>query len=649
MQLDEKPPLTPQAALTLLQQIGTSACSATLDGQLCAANAGWCQLFGLDQAALAFCSLAAALRLADEVCVALAARAATGAVVAIEHNLGAEQHAARWVKTTFARVLETEGVSWLLISSHNVDREVERAQALSAASQELSSVLLESVTDAVIAFDRDWRYTFLNTAAEEFLSLPRWKLLGRVCWEVFPQFRDHEASVMFCAAMYEREFKAWESLSVVNGLWNRFRAYPMPDGGVSLFVENIDNRVRAEQAQQASELRFRTLADLVPAFICTMNVEGRVEWRNQRWLTYSGLTATSSANEALQVVHPDDREQSFRLFRAAIASGSSFQLEQRLRRADGEYRWFLLLAQPVRDAAGSVYQWVGAAVDVQDQVHQREHIRALRDEAEAARAQLEQAHAQLERRIAERTAQLALSNAALAAEIDVRVRAEAARSDLLRRLASAREDEQRRTARDLHDQVGQTLSALMLAIKIACDADVLPPTAAARLVDALRLAEDLGRDIHDLATRLRPAALDDIGLYAALRQLVGNSERRSGAVFDFQAAWLQRERLPAEVETILYRVVQEALTNVVRHARATHVSVVVEHHDGQAIAVVEDDGVGFDVTATAHGRLGLIGMQERITLAGGTLDLESSTAGTTVIARVPVLLTSSSQQQAHHE
>lgn len=284
--------------------------------------------------------------------------------------------------------------------------------------------------------------------------------------------------------------------------------------------------------------------------------------------------------------------------------------------AAGERGYFDLIHQPIMDEQGNVEGLLCVAMDVSESVHARETV--------------SRAHAELERRIAERTAELAASNEALAAEI-------VARNDLQRRLALAREDEQRRTARDLHDQVGQTLSALMLAIKAACELQAIPAAAISRLEDALRLAEVLGRDVHEIATRLRPAVLDAFGLHAALRQLLAEWSARCAVSVDFEAEWLRERRFPAEIETALFRVVQEALTNVARHAQATHVSVVVEHDRGQLIAVVEDDGTGFSVDSVEPGRSGLVGMRERVTLVGGTLDFESEPAGgTTVIVTIPI-------------
>ena len=222
-------------------------------------------------------------------------------------------------------------------------------------------------------------------------------------------------------------------------------------------------------------------------------------------------------------------------------------------------------------------------------------------------------------------------------DISERMRVEAARDDLLRRLVTAQEDERRRVARELHDSVGQLLSALMLAVGAVRDSGPLPVVAMARLDDVQRIADEMGRTTHDLAVRLRPTALDDFGLYVALQNDLKEWSSRTGVEVHFQASGLESSRLLPEVETALYRVLQEALTNIVKHAEAHLVSVVVERQDGQAVAVVEDDGVGFDPDAVGAGRLGLVGMRERVTLIGGTLQVESGPgSGTTLRVRVPL-------------
>jgi signal transduction histidine kinase len=225
-------------------------------------------------------------------------------------------------------------------------------------------------------------------------------------------------------------------------------------------------------------------------------------------------------------------------------------------------------------------------------------------------------------------------------------RSESARAELQRRLATAQEDERRRVSRDLHDTVGQTLTALSLSVRAVRDTGPLPAAALARLDQVQRMADELARQLHELAARLRPTALDDLGLAAAARQLVSDWRARTGVPANFQSVGCDG-RLPPDVETALYRVVQESLTNIAKHARAGHVSVALTCRRGDVVAVVEDDGLGFDaerVTQThapdrpgEGGRLGLLGMRERVALVGGTLEVESvSGQGTTVIARIPL-------------
>jgi PAS domain S-box-containing protein len=282
----------------------------------------------------------------------------------------------------------------------------------------------------------------------------------------------------------------------------------------------------------------------------------------------------------------------------------------------------------VTDSTGTAhFRHQAAAVNealVLSSVRQHELV----DATESLNVRLREAHDQLEERVAERTAELASALESLESEM-------ARRRDLARRLATAQEDERRRVARDLHDTVGQLVAGLSLAFKAIETGGELPPPAAARLAAAQQVMNDLSREVHGLAVRLRPTSLDDIGLEAALEHLVAEWSSRTGVRADFYAAGL--ERLPGEVETAVYRIVQEALTNVAKHAGATVVSVVVTRPDEFVSVVVEDNGTGFDPDAVPKGRLGLMGMRERVELVGGEIDIGSSPgAGTTIAVRIPV-------------
>lgn len=227
-------------------------------------------------------------------------------------------------------------------------------------------------------------------------------------------------------------------------------------------------------------------------------------------------------------------------------------------------------------------------------------------------------------------------------DITERTRAEEAlrASSVLRALAEVQEEERLRIARDLHDQLGQQITGLQLGLKqiegLAQGtpiADLLPPLQA--------LAQDLAREAHRLAVNLRPTTLDDAGLVAALEQLVESWRSQTGIGVAFYSQSMEQGRLPRPVEVALYRVAQEALTNVQKHAAATSVGVVVERSAGQAVLIVEDNGRGFDPDAPPGDQkrpgIGVLGMRERLAQLGGTLAIESAPGqGTTVLARVPM-------------
>jgi len=267
------------------------------------------------------------------------------------------------------------------------------------------------------------------------------------------------------------------------------------------------------------------------------------------------------------------------------------------------------------------------------------NIRDITDRKKAE-AELVAARDQLETRVRERTADLAKSNENLTAEIARRERAEADRRDLQQRLITAQEDERRRIARELHDQMGQHLAALGLGLKAIQGETPDPSPTRDHLQSLQSLTGVIGREIHQLALELRPTALDDLGLLAALANYTEAWSDRTGITIDFHAAGLNAERLSAEIETALYRIVQEALTNVQKHARARSASVVLLQSGNQVSAVIEDDGSGFDMGALSDRgshRLGMLGMRERVELVGGSLMVESSRGrGTTVISRIPL-------------
>jgi signal transduction histidine kinase len=219
---------------------------------------------------------------------------------------------------------------------------------------------------------------------------------------------------------------------------------------------------------------------------------------------------------------------------------------------------------------------------------------------------------------------------ALRASIAVDLSRRVAR-DSLRRVVAGQEVERRRLARELHDETGQALTSILLGLRALEDAN-----ADVSVEDLRELVVTTLQDVRRLAVQLRPKALDDFGLVPAVERLAQTFSESSGIRVQLEAR-TGDARLPAEVETTVYRIVQEALTNVVKHAEANEVSILLVRRDGMLTTVVEDDGAGFDPEGVRFDSLGLEGMRERVALHDGRLTLESAPgSGTTLRIEVPL-------------
>jgi signal transduction histidine kinase len=229
-----------------------------------------------------------------------------------------------------------------------------------------------------------------------------------------------------------------------------------------------------------------------------------------------------------------------------------------------------------------------------------------------------------------RLAETFATRAAVAVELSQRVA-----QDALRRVVQAQELERRRLARELHDETGQALTSILLGLKPLEEALTEHP-ARASLTELREHVVAALQNVRRLAVELRPAVLDDFGLVPALERLTDAFAEQSGIRVDFHSA-LGEARLPSEVETALYRVVQESLTNIAKHANAGSVSVSLARRESAVAAVIEDDGGGFDPRTPREEGVGLLGMRERLALIDGKLEVESRPgAGTTVVAEVPL-------------
>ena len=337
------------------------------------------------------------------------------------------------------------------------------------------------------------------------------------------------------------------------------------------------------------------------------------------------------------------------LFEALAAQPPWSELPLIILTTGGESRLTQLL-ELVADAAGSVTlleRPVGTttlirSLEVALNSRRRQYqVREFLEEQRRTERELREAHEQLADRakqleilVESRTAKLAESNEQLRREM-------AEREALRRKLLHAQEEERRRIARELHDQMGQNLTALNVGLKSLLDRQ--SRSGFGNQVQRLQeLATQTARDLHRVAVELRPAALDDLGLVKAIRALTETWSTRYGIDVDLEPGGYESAGISSEIETILYRIIQEALNNVAKHSEATRLALVLRRTADHVQAIIEDDGRGFDARVPSQsrngsGRLGLLGIQERLGMVGGTLKVESAPKrGTTLLVRIPI-------------
>jgi PAS domain S-box-containing protein len=384
---------------------------------------------------------------------------------------------------------------------------------------------------------------------------------------------------------------------------------------------HLIERGRDEVAIRESQERLQLALSAARMGIWLWDVERDIHTRDANLNQLLGLAAVETRltfADFLDRMYPDDREFASISFQSSARSERPLNIEFRIVTPDGRVRW-LRDQGDVFHGEGDALQMAGVCVDVTDLKEAEAAIRHSRDE--------------MERRVADRTAELATANEALREGMN-------ARTELLRRLVSAQEDERRRVARDLHDSLGQEVTALTFSLGALEEAVPKNSPASERLREVQEMVARIGQQAHDLAIDLRPTALDDLGLLPALSAYTRLWSERTGITADFESQGIDGARFSPETETTIYRAVQEALNNVAKHAEAQRVSVILERRDGELTALVEDDGRGFDpanLKSLERRGLGLVGMRERVSLAGGNLLIESGEGkGTTVRVRLAV-------------
>ena len=390
---------------------------------------------------------------------------------------------------------------------------------------------------------------------------------------------------------------------------------------------DVDGIRSAHEALRQSEERLRlTFESVVDYAIFTCDLEGRINSWNVGAQRMFGFEESEALGRPVDIIFtPEDRIAGAPEMEQRIAREQGRAASERYHlRKDGS-RFYVSGVMTLLRAGDRITGYAKVARDLSVQKH--------------ASDALSEAHEKLEAKVDERTRELAEANVSLRAEMDERALNEAERLVLLRQLVNAQEGERRRISRELHDQLGQQVSALSLKLSIV-KRDTSLTVALKREIEFLEdIAKRIDNDLDFLVWELRPTALDDLGLVEALQDYILNWSAHFSTPAEFHAEGAPG-RLDPEIETVLYRIAQEALNNISKHARASQVDITLVRLPQQVLFTVHDDGAGFDPSQpfdTGEKGLGLVSMRERASLAGGTIDIASLPgAGTTINVRLPL-------------
>ncbi|HWB60745.1 MAG TPA: PAS domain-containing protein, partial [Chthoniobacteraceae bacterium] len=377
--------------------------------------------------------------------------------------------------------------------------------------------------------------------------------------------------------------------------WMLYHKVPLRDGQGAIVkwhgsCIDIEDRKRAETQLQV-------LIDAIPQQIWSGPPDGTLDYCNERWRSFRGLTLEELRGEGWQsMLHPDDRDRVLHAWRESVANGTPYEQEERHRGADGTYRWFLARGVPLRDAEGRIARWYGTNTDIEDRKRAEQLLRDSREQLRALTARLE----------------------------------------------SLREEERMRISREIHDELGQNLTGLKMNLLRAerkleeLEATVPVNAVLDTIVSATALVDELVANVQQIATELRPGVLDKLGLGSALQYEARHFLEPTGISWEVRLPETEPD-LSAETSITLFRIFQECLTNIVRHARATKVEAELALENGWVTLCVEDNGRGItESEITNPNSLGLLGMTERASLLGGEIVFQRDThGGTIVMARVP--------------
>jgi PAS domain S-box-containing protein len=501
--------------------------------------------------------------------------------------------------------------------------------------REFYEILINSSVDGILAFDRECRYILWNSAMEQISGMKSEEVLGQKAFEIFPFLTETGEDRFFLEALEGRSNVTHNRRYSV-GRTGREGFYeghysPLCDsageiiGGFAI-VREVTEQLSTEEQLRMGEKRYRDLVEKSLGLMSTHDMQGVLLSVNPAAAKLLGYRPEEMVGRNFAEFIALSMRERVPLYLAQLKhERSGYGLMRVVTRSGEERIW--IYRNTRYDEEGRDSYVIGHAQDITERVRAEEALRRARDE--------------LEQRVAERTAELREANRILKEQIGERQRIEEALRRLADRLTTAQEDEHRRISRSLHDEAGQSLTALSVRLhrleKRFAEHNGDDRQVRAELAELRQIAESTQEGLRNMARTLHPSVLEHFGLTEAVRSFLQDAgmdsdvELRADVSKDFP-------RFSPTAETMVYRIIQEAVTNALRHARAKRIRVAFGGNNGTAIISIEDDGRGFDTRgAEALSSIGLVSMGERAEIIGGRLLISSNAGrGTSVTLSIPV-------------
>jgi PAS domain S-box-containing protein len=540
-------------------------------------------------------------------------------------------------------MLNARTINGLQKDRNGLKKEVREGATLLHQAEEQFKTLVENLPDVVARFDPDLRHLYISPAVQRMTGRPPQDFVGRTNRELgmpseLAELWDAALRKVFATGQPERLEFAFPAPDGTRHFDSRLVPEPGPAGGIPS-VLSVARDVTHRSLALEAERRARTVADELREATVALNrsldretVLATLLDRLRRLVPFDRARAMlleEASRLSIRAIFDGTRVVPLRAderpeFEASdhpivydILTNGAVVLIPDIRAHPG---WSLPTETPVE------VSWMGVPLFA------RTDVTGLLSLSKREAGYFNEEHKELAEAMSSQ-ASVAIENAALFEQMQASTK----RMQLLsRRLVEVQESERRKIARELHDEAGQALVSLRFGLRLLEREIDEGETVSGRLAELVRETDAVIDALHRLAVDLRPATLDALGLDAALRQYSRSVGARFGLAVRFKARGFTSDRLPAVVEAALYRMVQEAMTNVVRHAHATRVDILVERSDDRVIVMVEDDGVGFEPDQVKGGdQFGLVGLRERAEALGGILRVESTPgAGTTVVVEV---------------